>query len=99
MGNKEFFKNPGVTKRILIIGAGQGGTMLAKNLQNASNKEVQPVGFIDDDLNKKNFDYLGNREWKVESNFHLMTIDTKEFFNPLMFSPFDSSRCIQISNK
>lgn len=63
LNDKESFKNPNVLKRILIVGAGQGGTMLAKNLLNASDKEVQPVGFVDDDPNKKNLNVMGLPVW------------------------------------
>lgn len=63
LNDKESFKNPGVIKRALIVGAGQGGTMLAKNLQNAVEKDIQPVGFVDDNPNKKNLNVMGLPVW------------------------------------
>src|SRR5699024_8101963 len=41
-------------KHVLIIGAGQGGTMLAKNLLNMDERELIPSAFIDDDIAKQN---------------------------------------------
>lgn len=63
LNDKESFKNPGVIKRVLIVGAGQGGTMLAKNLLNTLEKDAQPVGFVDDDPNKKNLNVMGLPVW------------------------------------
>ncbi|WP_342473089.1 nucleoside-diphosphate sugar epimerase/dehydratase [Metasolibacillus sp. FSL H7-0170] len=61
--DKESFKNPTNIKRVLIVGAGQGGSMLAKNLQNTSEKDIQAVGFVDDDVNKKHLNIMGLPVW------------------------------------
>lgn len=53
LNDKESFKNPSDLKRVLIVGAGQGGTMLAKNLINAQNPDRLPVVFVDDDPSKQ----------------------------------------------
>lgn len=53
LNDKESFKYTADSKRILIVGAGQAGTMLAKNLHNAKNKDSYAIGFVDDDINKK----------------------------------------------
>ncbi|MEI6285690.1 MAG: nucleoside-diphosphate sugar epimerase/dehydratase [Bacillota bacterium] len=55
------------TKRILIVGAGEAGAMLAREIQNQHNSDTHIVGFIDDDENKKDklilgIRVLGNRE-------------------------------------
>ena len=63
LNDKESFKNPKNIKRVLIVGAGQGGSMLAKNLQNAKSSDVQAVGFVDDDKNKKNLYIIGLPVW------------------------------------
>jgi FlaA1/EpsC-like NDP-sugar epimerase len=63
LNDKESFKNPNEIKRVLIVGAGQGGTMLAKNLQNALEKDIQAVGFVDDNPNKKNLNVMGLQVW------------------------------------
>lgn len=61
--DKESFKNQDGVKRALIVGAGQGGTMLAKNLQNSNEQDIHPVGFVDDDLNKKHLNVMGLPVW------------------------------------
>lgn len=61
--DKDSFKNPEAVKRALIVGAGQGGTMLVKNLQTAIEQDVCPVGFVDDDLNKKHLNIMGLPVW------------------------------------
>lgn len=63
LNNKESFKNSLNIKRVLIVGAGQGGSMLAKNLQNTSEKDIQAVGFVDDDVNKKHLNIMGLPVW------------------------------------
>ncbi|MER2190030.1 MAG: nucleoside-diphosphate sugar epimerase/dehydratase [Solibacillus sp.] len=63
LNDKDSFKNQNAVKRALIVGAGQGGTMLAKNLQNAMEQDVCPVGFVDDDLNKKYLNVMGLPVW------------------------------------
>lgn len=46
-------------KRTLIVGAGAAGIMIARQLQNESEKaELYPVGFIDDDLTKQKMEIL-----------------------------------------
>lgn len=46
-------------KRTLIIGAGSGGTMVARQLLNNSKVDLKPVAFIDDDRNKHRLEILG----------------------------------------
>ncbi|WP_347723254.1 polysaccharide biosynthesis protein [Lysinibacillus capsici] len=53
LNDKESFRNTANLKRVLIVGAGQGGTMLAKNLLNAQNPDRLPVVFVDDDVSKQ----------------------------------------------
>ncbi|UPW83704.1 nucleoside-diphosphate sugar epimerase/dehydratase [Lysinibacillus sp. Ag94] len=53
LNDKESFRNTTNLKRILIVGAGQGGTMLARNLIHSPNPDRLPVIFIDDDLSKQ----------------------------------------------
>ncbi|WP_078593640.1 nucleoside-diphosphate sugar epimerase/dehydratase [Evansella clarkii] len=45
--------------RALIIGAGSGGTMVARQLLNSENSELHPVAFIDDDFSKQNLEIMG----------------------------------------
>lgn len=63
LNDKDSFRNLSAIKRILIVGAGQGGTMLARNLQNAMEKDIQAVGFIDDNPNKRNLNVMGLPVW------------------------------------
>lgn len=46
-------------KPTLIIGAGRGGTMVARQLLNNHDIDLKPVAFIDDDPNKYKLDVLG----------------------------------------
>lgn len=42
----------GTKKRVMIVGAGQGGTLLIKELKNSNKSTAEPVCVIDDDVNK-----------------------------------------------
>ncbi|MFC0216465.1 polysaccharide biosynthesis protein [Paenibacillus chartarius] len=46
-------------KRTLIIGAGSAGMMVARQLLQNTDSELQPVAFIDDSPQKQNLDILG----------------------------------------
>jgi FlaA1/EpsC-like NDP-sugar epimerase len=46
-------------KKTLIIGAGSGGTMVARQLLNNHEIDLKPVAFIDDDPKKFKLDILG----------------------------------------
>ncbi|WP_416147685.1 polysaccharide biosynthesis protein [Salipaludibacillus sp. HK11] len=46
-------------KRTLIIGAGNGGTLVARQLVNSEKSELQPVAFIDDDHSKQHLELMG----------------------------------------
>jgi FlaA1/EpsC-like NDP-sugar epimerase len=46
-------------KKTLIIGAGSGGTMVARQLLNNKEIDLKPVAFIDDDQKKYKLDILG----------------------------------------
>lgn len=50
--SKHKVKNPNM-KRVLIIGAGNAGSLVAKQLINSQNSEMYPIGFVDDDQNKQ----------------------------------------------
>lgn len=47
------------TKRILIAGAGESGTMVAKEMLKSSDANMKPVAFVDDDLSKRNQKFMG----------------------------------------
>lgn len=57
--DRESFANPSEFRRVLIVGAGQAGTMLARNLKHAPNPELIPVAFVDDDPRKQQLKIMG----------------------------------------
>src|SRR5690606_12959493 len=59
---KRKIKFNGETIRVLIVGAGQAGTILARNISRNEYSEYQIVGYIDDDPNKK---YLTLVDYRV----------------------------------
>ena len=48
-----FFAGTDVGEKVLIIGAGDGGELLLREIRNNPKLNYKPVGFIDDDLEKK----------------------------------------------
>ncbi|MDP2270228.1 MAG: nucleoside-diphosphate sugar epimerase/dehydratase [Archangium sp.] len=46
-------KNEGERKRVLIVGAGNAGEMLVREMQKTHLARYQPVGFVDDNRNKQ----------------------------------------------
>lgn len=54
--NRKLYSN---TKRTLIVGAGAAGTMIARQLLNNQDPQLQPVGFVDDNLLKQNLEIYG----------------------------------------
>lgn len=53
LNDRESFRDQSNLKRILIVGAGQGGTMLARNLLHAPYPDQLPIIFVDDDQSKQ----------------------------------------------
>ncbi|WP_147802833.1 nucleoside-diphosphate sugar epimerase/dehydratase [Alkalicoccus halolimnae] len=53
------FKLDHTKKRALIIGAGNGGTMVARQLLTSDMSELRPVAFIDDNPHKKHLEIMG----------------------------------------
>lgn len=53
LNDQESFRSTPNLKRVLIVGAGQGGTMLARNLKYALKPDRLPVIFVDDDPHKQ----------------------------------------------
>lgn len=53
LNDKESFRSIANLKRVLIVGAGQGGSMLARNLIHAPYPDRVPVIFVDDDVAKQ----------------------------------------------
>ncbi|MDO8755054.1 MAG: nucleoside-diphosphate sugar epimerase/dehydratase, partial [Anaerolineales bacterium] len=49
----------GKSKRVLIIGAGDAGALVVRELQKSSQLNLVPVGFLDDDPSKQNHQIYG----------------------------------------
>lgn len=59
MFRDSYMKKQQIIKRTLIIGAGSGGTMVARQLLSNHEIDLKPVAFIDDDPKKYKLDILG----------------------------------------
>lgn len=56
--DRTFMKPHGDLKRVLIVGAGQAGTLLVRNIKHNPNPEYTPIVIVDDDPNKQNLQLL-----------------------------------------
>ena len=52
--NRSYHRSGTGSARTLIVGAGEGGGILAREIQHNEKMQNKVVGFIDDDVNKKN---------------------------------------------
>jgi FlaA1/EpsC-like NDP-sugar epimerase len=52
---------PGIQKRVLIVGAGDAGTMVVREMQRNPQMGLTPVGFLDDDTAKQGKQIYGVR--------------------------------------
>ncbi len=52
-------RSKGKTSRILVIGAGDAGALVVKEMQKTRQINLEPVGFLDDDLGKQKHSLLG----------------------------------------
>ncbi|SDI94365.1 nucleoside-diphosphate sugar epimerase/dehydratase [Alteribacillus bidgolensis] len=46
-------------KRTLIVGAGNAGTMVARQMQQSNESELLPVAYVDDDMTKQHLEIMG----------------------------------------
>ncbi|MCA0170378.1 polysaccharide biosynthesis protein [Bacillus sp. RAR_GA_16] len=46
-------------KRVLVIGAGSAGRMIVRQLRQSVDSDLNPIGFIDDDIRKQNLEIMG----------------------------------------
>lgn len=54
-----YIQNPSNKKRTLIVGAGSAGMMVARQLINNNDSELEPIAFMDDNSNIHYLDILG----------------------------------------
>jgi FlaA1/EpsC-like NDP-sugar epimerase len=47
------------SKRVLVVGAGDAGAMIVREMQNSARLTLEPVGFVDDDWKKHGMSILG----------------------------------------
>lgn len=57
--NSKNHKLTSQTKRTLIVGAGAAGTMVARQLINSQDTQLEPVAFVDDNVFKQNLEIYG----------------------------------------
>ncbi len=67
---REIHRSPG--KRILIVGAGTAGGMLIRDMLLVRPRVYEPVGFLDDDLEKKGSEIQGVRVLDVSSKMPVL---------------------------
>ncbi|WP_270180296.1 polysaccharide biosynthesis protein [Alkalihalobacillus sp. CinArs1] len=46
-------------KRVLVVGAGSAGMMVVRQLKQSADSDLNPVGFIDDDIKKHQLEIMG----------------------------------------
>ncbi|MBN8210250.1 polysaccharide biosynthesis protein [Bacillus sp. NTK071] len=46
-------------KRVLVVGAGSAGMMIVRQLRQSVDSDLNPIGFIDDDIRKQNLEIMG----------------------------------------
>ena len=71
-------------KRVLIIGAGEAGVMVCKEMIKNPQLHLKPVGFLDDDTNKINQEVQGVRVLGLTSS--LDTIIDKYYVDTVLFA-------------
>jgi FlaA1/EpsC-like NDP-sugar epimerase len=59
LAEQSFVPREGKSKRVLVIGAGDAGALVVRELQKSSPLNLIPIGFLDDDLAKKNHQIYG----------------------------------------
>jgi len=67
-------------KRVLVIGAGSAGRMIVRQLRQSVDSDLNPIGFIDDDIRKQNLEIMGvpvlGSTEDIEEQVRKLEIDT-----------------------
>ena len=59
LNEREAIQNRETNKRVLIVGAGDAGVMMARELMRHPQAGLTPIGFLDDDINKSKRRFVG----------------------------------------
>lgn len=70
-------KTPDGQKRTMIIGAGQAGTLVARQLHNNADRGLKPVVYVDDDFKKQGLEIYGVRVVCCTENIDQIARDHK----------------------
>ncbi|MCA0991374.1 polysaccharide biosynthesis protein [Pseudalkalibacillus hwajinpoensis] len=67
-------------KRVLVIGAGSAGMMIVRQLRQSIDSDLNPIGFIDDDIKKQHLEIMGvpvlGSTVDIEEQVRKLEIDT-----------------------
>ena len=87
----------GKTRHVLILGAGDAGALVVRELQKTSQLNLIPVGFLDDDPAKQNHNIYGvSVIGKIEQLEK--TLDTKQVDEVIIAIPSAPGRIIRLVN-
>jgi FlaA1/EpsC-like NDP-sugar epimerase len=87
----------GKTRNALILGAGDAGALVVRELQKSSQLNLIPIGFLDDDLAKQNHQIYGvSVIGKIEQLEK--TLDTKQVDEVIIAIPSAPGRIIRLVN-
>ena len=90
-------QNHGKTRHVLILGAGDAGALVVRELQKTSQLNLIPVGFLDDDPAKQNHNIYGvSVIGKIEQLEK--TLDTKQVDEVIIAIPSAPGRIIRLVN-
>lgn len=87
----------GATRRVLILGAGDAGALVVRELQKSSSLNLVPVGFLDDDPAKQNHQIYGVSVIGTVEQLETV-LDTKQVDEVIIAIPAAPGRIIRLVN-